>query len=248
MWRYSDLVASVGPSVSVRSAAAMSLAEGVRVPSATGAATAPHPASALEEQTLLLGETRKHGTPAGPGPKKSPWRYLNRCARGEYVSHRVLTAIAFMAMGAVALVLNVTVERVAQAPVSVNWIQGLATQGDPHQETRVNVAAQNNASQTVHPPIRLGSGSHELKETLERETLEIVALRRGTYMRQRHRGAAGLEESPGGGPSQAVDTTTKDARNTAAVTDEKKTAVEDVVPGDTRSGASQSSAEDTAVS
>ena len=226
----------------------MSLAEGVRVPSATGAATAPHPASALEEQTLLLGETRKHGTPAGPGPKKSPWRYLNRCARGEYVSHRVLTAIAFMAMGAVALVLNVTVERVAQAPVSVNWIQGLATQGDPHQETRVNVAAQNNASQTVHPPIRLGSGSHELKETLERETLEIVALRRGTYMRQRHRGAAGLEESPGVGPARRLTRRRKTRVTPRLLRMKKKTAVEDIVPGDTRSGASQSSAEDTAVS
>ena len=47
-----------------------------------------------------------------------------------------------MGMGAVALVLNVTVERVAQAPVSMNWIQSLAGQADPHLAAHLAAARQ----------------------------------------------------------------------------------------------------------
>ena len=74
------------------------------------------------------------------------------------MSYRVLTAIAFMAMGAVALVLNVTVERVAQAPVSMNWIQSLAGQADPHLAAHLAAARTENASlnsEVLHPR-RLG--------------------------------------------------------------------------------------------
>ncbi|MDC1215627.1 hypothetical protein N8152_02235, partial [bacterium] len=161
----------------------MSNPEGGRLPSATAAATAPQPASAGED-ARLLGEA-KDGTPAGR--TKSPWRLLHRFARGEYVSHRVLTAIAFLAMSAVGLVLNVTVERVAQAPVSSNWIQSLATQGDPHLAAHI---ASANASEVLHPR-RLGGGSL-LKQRLEEEEREIAARRTVQLKQQRRRAEASL--------------------------------------------------------
>ena len=189
----------------------MSNPEGGRLPSATAAATAPQPASAGED-ARLLGEA-KDGTPAGR--TKSPWRLLHRFARGEYVSHRVLTAIAFLAMSAMGLVLNVTVERVAQAPVSSNWIQSLATQGDPHLAAHI---ASANASEVLHPR-RLGGGSL-LKQRLEEEEREIAARRTVQLKQQRRRAEASLgvvaEDT-----TERAEGSSKTKGNTAAVTGEE---------------------------
>ena len=162
----------------------MSSAEGARLPSAAAAATAPQPAPT--EEARLLGDARLGAT------GKSPWRYLRRFARGEYVSYRVLTAIAFMAMGAVALVLNVTVERVAQAPVSMNWIQSLAGQADPHLAAHLAAARTENAplSEVLHPR-RLGGRLHAELEEEEQEIALRRQLERGR-LKRRARPAAAL--------------------------------------------------------
>ena len=172
----------------------MSSAEGVRLPSAAAAATAPQPAPT--EEARLLGDAR--GRAGAVASRKSPWRYLRRFAEGEYVSYRVLTAIAFMGMGAVALVLNVvTVERVAQAPVSMNWIQSLAGQADPHLAAHLAAARTEIAplSEVAHPR-RLGGRLHAELEEEEQK----IAMRRQLERRdleRRTRPAAAL-----GGPSR----------------------------------------------
>ena len=177
----------------------MSNAEGVRLPSAAAAATAPQPAPT--EEALLLGDARgRAGVVAG---RKSPWRFLRRFATGEYVSYRVLTAIAFMAMGAVALVMNVTVERVAQAPVSMNWLQSLAGEADPHLAAHLAAARTETAplSEVLHPR-RLGGGLHAELEEEEQEIAMRRQLERG-YFKRRMRPTSALRVTPETGPEAA---------------------------------------------
>ena len=174
----------------------MSSSESVRLPSAGGAATAPQPAPT--EEARLLGDARgRAGVVAG---RKSAWRYLRRFATGEYVSYRVLTSIAFMAMGAVALVLNVTVERVAQAPVSMNWLQSLAGQADPHLAAHLAAARTETAPLEVLHPRRLGGRLHA---ELEEEEREIAMRRQLERERFRTRTAAALGVTPETGSEAA---------------------------------------------
>ena len=186
----------------------MSSVEGARLPSAAAAATAPQPAPT--EEARLLGDARgRAGAVAG---RKSPWRYLRRFAEGEYVSYRVLTAIAFMGMGAVALVLNVTVERVAQAPVSMNWIQSLAGQADPHLAAHLAAARTEIAplSEVAHPR-RLGGRLHAELEEEEQK----IAMRRQLERRdleRRTRPAAAL-----GGPFETPEETSETGAEAASV-------------------------------
>ena len=185
----------------------MSSAEGVRLPSAAAAATAPQPAPT--EEARLLGDAR--GRAGAVASRKSPWRYLRRFAEGEYVSYRVLTAIAFMGMGAVALVLNVTVERVAQAPVSMNWIQSLAGQADPHLAAHLAAARTEIAplSEVAHPR-RLGGRLHAELEEEEQK----IAMRRQLERRdleRRTRPAAAL-----GGPFETPEETSSPEEEAAS--------------------------------
>ena len=185
----------------------MSSAEGVRLPSAAAAATAPQPAPT--EEARLLGDAR--GRAGAVATRKSPWRYLRRFAEGEYVSYRVLTAIAFMGMGAVALVLNVTVERVAQAPVSMNWIQSLAGQADPHLAAHLAAARTEIAplSEVAHPR-RLGGRLHAELEEEEQK----IAMRRQLERRdleRRTRPAAAL-----GGPFETPEETSSPEEEAAS--------------------------------
>jgi len=189
----------------------MSSADGVRLPSAAAAATAPQPAPT--EEARLLGDARgRAGAVAG---RKSPWRYLRRFAEGEYVSYRVLTAIAFMGMGAVALVLNVTVERVAQAPVSMNWIQSLAGQADPHLAAHLAAARTEIAplSEVAHPR-RLGGRLHAELEEEEQKIAMRRQLERRTLER-RMRPAAAL-----GGPFETPEETSETGAEAASSDDD----------------------------
>jgi hypothetical protein len=193
-----DRTRALAPRAAVHEARnGMSSVEGARLPSAAAAATAPQPAPT--EEARLLGDARRGAT------GKSPWRYLRRFARGEYVSYRVLTAIAFMAMGAVALVLNVTVERVAQAPVSMNWIQSLAGQADPHLAAHLAAARTENASlnsEVLHPR-RLGGRLHAELEEEEQEIALRRQLERGR-LKRRARPAAALGVTPDETGSEAA--------------------------------------------
>ena len=113
------------------------------------------------------------------------------------MSYRVLTAIAFMGMGAVALVLNVTVERVAQAPVSMNWIQSLAGQADPASPRTSPRRGRNRAAQRGGAMRRLGGRLHAELEEEEQK----IAMRRQLERRDLER-----ENATGGGAGGSFET------------------------------------------
>ena len=69
------------------------------------------------EKILLLA-----GVADKPRRKRS---YYRRLVDGDAPSVRLFGAMAFLAIGAVATVLNVTVERVEDAPTSHRWMQSL---------------------------------------------------------------------------------------------------------------------------
>ena len=83
-------------------------------------------AGGADEASALLAAAETVGRPS-----RRRRSYATRLARGEIVSFRVFGAMVFFAAGAVALVMNVTVEKVAESPVSHNWIQSLASSADP---------------------------------------------------------------------------------------------------------------------
>ena len=90
------------------------------------------------EKVLLLA-----GVADKPRRKRS---YYRRLVEGDAISFRLFGAMAFLAIGAVAAVLNVTVERVEDAPLSHNWIQNLAASGDPHASVHVAAGARESAA------------------------------------------------------------------------------------------------------
>lgn len=90
------------------------------------------------EKVLLLA-----GVADKPRRKRS---YYRRLVEGDAISFRLFGAMAFLAIGAVAALLNVTVERVEDAPMSHNWIQNLAASGDPHASVHVAAGARESAA------------------------------------------------------------------------------------------------------
>jgi hypothetical protein len=90
------------------------------------------------EKVLLLA-----GVADKPRRKRS---YYRRLVEGDAISLRLFGAMAFLAIGAVAALLNVTVERVEDAPMSHNWIQNLAASGDPHASVHVAAGARESAA------------------------------------------------------------------------------------------------------
>lgn len=90
------------------------------------------------EKILLLA-----GVADKPRRKRS---YYRRLVDGDAPSVRLFGAMAFLAIGAVAAVLNVTVERVEDAPTSHRWMQNLASSGDPNASVHVAGGARKSAA------------------------------------------------------------------------------------------------------
>ena len=90
------------------------------------------------EKILLLA-----GVADKPRRKRS---YYRRLVDGDAPSVRLFGAMAFLAIGAVAAVLNVTVERVEHAPTSHRWMQNLASSGDPNASVHVAGGARKSAA------------------------------------------------------------------------------------------------------